>query len=294
LKPLIHIRDPEKAAGSYDKCINDSPNGLIYALSWYLNIVCPDWEILATEDYSTVMPLPVTHAWGRKILRQPEYAWQLGVFSTSIPSPGVVSQFLRSIPDDYRLKRLCLNKLNVLHSGVARVQNSAELDLIRPYTSIRSRYGATMKESLLISQESRLSYVGNISVHDYLMFAYRLDKLQKRRLKPRDISLLRLITTNAIRYRNGQIGAAYDAHNNLVATVTFLVFRGRASIIHATASSEGLASGSIEYIIDRYIKGNAGKNLVLCIDNPDERKIMDILKNCGSALSTSPCIRNRG
>ena len=77
MKALIHIQDPEDAAGYYDNCISSSPNGLVYALSWYMNIICPDWEILATEDHSAVMPLPVSKSLGRKIIRQPEYSWQL-------------------------------------------------------------------------------------------------------------------------------------------------------------------------------------------------------------------------
>ena len=74
MKPLLHIKDPEEASGFYDKCIGDSPNGLIYALSWYMDIVSPGWEILTTEDHSSVMPLPLVKSLNRKILRQPDYA----------------------------------------------------------------------------------------------------------------------------------------------------------------------------------------------------------------------------
>lgn len=291
MKPLVHIRNPEEASGFYDTCIKDSPNGRIYALSWYMNIVCPDWEILSTEDHSAVMPLPVSKSLGRKVLQQPEYAWQLGVFSTRIPSPELVRQFTRSLPSSYRLRKLCFNKLNILPSNLARSLNTAELDLIRPYRQIRMRFGPSMQNSLALAKEHSLSYIGNISVHDMLMFAYRLDRFNRHRLKPRDISMLRLIATNAMRYRAGQIGAAYDAHNNLCATVLFLVFNGRASILHASSSSEGLAAGGIEYIINRFIELNAEQDLVLCIDNPSEKKLMDILKSCGSGMSTFPCLR---
>jgi len=292
LKSLIHIRDPEEAAGFYDKCIGTSPNGLIYALSWYMNIVCPDWEILCTKDHSTVMPLPVSRSLGRKVLRQPGFAWQLGVFSTRVPSPEVIQHFLRSIPEGYRLRKLCLSKFNILPSGSARFQNSAELDLIRSYKKIRSKFGPSMQKRLAQAGDHSISFVKNVSVHDMLMFAYRLDRFNRHRLKPREISLLRLIVTNAIRFRSGQIGAAYDSRNNLCATVIFLAFKGRVSILLAAASSEGLASGGIEYIIDRYIEANAEENLVLCVDNPSDSKLMEILKNCGSGISTFPCLKS--
>lgn len=291
MRPLIHILDPADAAGFYDKCISTSPNGLIYALSWYLDIICPDWEILATEDHSTVMPLPVKRSLGRKILRQPDYAWQLGIFSTRIPSPEVIQHFLRSVPSGYRLHRLCLNKFNIVPSIKARFQNSAELDLISPHKVIQSKFGPSFKTRLELAADHSLSYVNNVSVHDMLMFAYKLDRFNKHRLNPHEISRLRLIATNSIRYRTGQIGAAYDSHNNLCATVFFLIFKGSACILHAAASSEGMASGGIEYIIGRFIEMNAEENLVLCVDNPSDRKLMEIMKSSGSGISQYPCLR---
>jgi hypothetical protein len=291
LKPLLHIQDPEEASEFYDRCIDSSPNGIIYALSWYLDIVCPEWEILATEDHSAVMPLPVTRLLGRKILRQPDFAWQLGIFSTDRPSPDVIQHFIRSIPSSYRRRKLCLSKFNIVPPGDAKHLNSSEMDLIRPAKLLRSRYGPLMQRQLEASRKESLSYVSNVSVHDMLMFSYRLDKFHRQRLKPGDISTLRMLISNAMRFRAGQIGAAYDSHNNLCATVVFFTYNGRTSILHAAASVEGLSSGGIEFIIDRYIQGNAEKDLVLCVDNPVERRLMEIMKNCGSAISTFPCLK---
>ena len=289
---MLHIQDPEKASDLYDKCISASPNGLVYALSWYMNIVCPEWEILATDDYSTVMPLPISRSLGRKVIRQPEYAWQLGVFSTQIPSPEIIRHFVQSIPSAYRLRKLCLNKFNILPSSGARFLNSAELDLIQPYARINSKYGKSMNDRLILAKKESLSYIKNVSVHDMLMFGYRLDKFNRGRLKAGEISILRLLASNAIRFRSGQIGAAYDVHNNLCATVLFALFKGRASILYAAASSEGLAQGGIEFIIDRFIKINTEQNLVLCVDNSSDKKLMEILKGCGSGISNYPCLKN--
>jgi len=63
-------------------------------------------------------------------------------------------------------------------------------------------------------------------------------------------------------------------------------------MLHAAAGSEGLASGGIEYLIDRFIETNAEENLVLCVDNPSDRKLMDILQGYGSGISNFPCLRS--
>ena len=43
----------------WDICIQNAYNSLIYAESWYLDIVSPNWEALVYNDYEYVMPLPL-------------------------------------------------------------------------------------------------------------------------------------------------------------------------------------------------------------------------------------------
>jgi hypothetical protein len=294
LNAINHILIPGEAAEDYNRCITASPNGTIYALSWYLDIICPDWELLANRDYSTVMPLPVFRTMGRKIIRQPDFAYQLGVFSVSIPDPETVYRYLRAIPGSYRLRKLCLNKFNIVTKDNARIHNAAELDLISPYKQMRTRYARPIRERLNLAEEHTLGFVGNISVNDLLMFSYRLDKLNKQKLKPNQISTLRLIASNAIRYRSAQIASAFDSANNLCAVILFLIFNGRASILHAAANGEGMKTGAIEFIIDHFIRENSEQNLILSIDNPGDKYLMETLKNFGSGISDYPCLKQFG
>ncbi len=231
---------------------------------------------------------------GRKILKQPDYAFQLGVFSTSIPDPVTVYEFLQAIPKNYRFRNLCMNKFNIIKKSITRIHNATELDLISPYTQTRSRYSHFIQQRLSLAEENSLSFIGNISVNDLLMFSYRLDKLSKQKLKPNQVSFLRLIASNAIRYRSAQIASAFDASNNLCAAILFLIFNGRASILHAAASGEGLVTGALEFIIDRFISENSEQNLILGIDNPGEKHLMETLKNFGSSISDYPCLKHIG
>ena len=294
MNPTNHIIIPGETAVDYNKCIGASPNGTIYALSWYLDIVCPDWEFIESGDYTTVMPIPVFKSMGKKIIKQPEYAFQLGVFSTSIPDPETVHAFLQAIPKNYRFRKFCMNKFNIVKNNNARIHNASELDLISPYKQIRSKFNHIIHQQISLAENNSLSFISNIAVNDLLMFSYRLDKFNKQKLKPNQISTLRLIASNAIRYRSAQIASAFDASNNLCAAILFLIFNGRASILYAAANSEGLETGAIEFIIDRFISDNAEQNLVLCIDNPVEKQLMETLKNFGSSISDYPCLKQTG
>jgi len=294
LNDINHIVSPGEAASEHDKCISASPNGNIYALSWYLDIVCPDWELIANKDYTTVMPLPVFRSMGRKTLNQPEYASHLGVFSTSIPDPETVYKYLQAIPPNYKFRKLCLNKFNIVTKKNARILNAAELDLISPYKQNRARFSHTIKERLHLAEENSISFVSNTSVNDLLMFSYRLDKLNKQKLKPNQISTLRLIASNAIRYRSAQLASAYDRTNNLCAIILFLIFNGRANILHAAANMEGIQAGAVEFIIDHFIRENSEHDLVLSIDNPGDKYLMETLQHFGSGISEYPCLKQIG
>ncbi len=255
-----------------------------------MDIVCPDWEMLANEDFSTVMPLPVFRSLGRKIIRQPDYASQLGVFSTSIPDPETVNKYLQAIPRHYRLRKLCLNKFNLVTRSQSRIHNAAELDLISPYRQMRYRFSRVIEDRLRLAKENSLSFVSNTSLNDMVMFSYRLDKLNRPKLKPTQITSLRLIASNALRYRSAQLSSAYDRANNLCAVMLFLVFNGRANILHASASLEGMEMGAIEFIIDQFIRKNSGKNLILSVDNPGDRLLFETLQHFGSGISEYPCL----
>ena len=222
------------------------------------------------------------------------HAFQMGIFSTSIPDPETVQRYLNAIPSGYRFRKLCLNKFNIVTRNSAGIHNAAELDLISPYKQTRSRFNQVIQGRLQLAMDNYLSFVGNTSVNDLLMFSFRLDKLNRQKLTPNQISVLRLIASNAIRYRSAQIASAYDRSNNLCAVVLFLIFNGRASILHAAASGEGIKTGAIEFIIDHFIRERSEQNLVLCIDNPGDRYLMDTLKNFGSGISDYPYLKQSG
>ncbi|MDZ4667693.1 MAG: hypothetical protein SGJ00_07395 [bacterium] len=41
----------------WDHCIGTAENHLIYGLSWFLDIMCTEWEALVKGNYEEVMPL---------------------------------------------------------------------------------------------------------------------------------------------------------------------------------------------------------------------------------------------
>ena len=78
---IRYLRHNEIDREKWDACIAASENGLVYAYSWYLDVVHPEWEALVMDDYAAVMPLTGGRKFGVEYLFQPFFVQQLGAFS---------------------------------------------------------------------------------------------------------------------------------------------------------------------------------------------------------------------
>jgi len=267
----------------WDKCIHNAINPNIYGLSWYLNIVSPEWHGLLTEDYKAVMPLPLTRKLGKLILVQPPFCWQLGIFSSEILDISLVETFLLNIPGKIKINRYNFNKFNTLPVGKYKIKSActAELELISSYEKIRSSYSRFADDKIITAQQSKIGIVKSIANHDFLQFAFKFDQFNRNRLKPSQVSFLRQIVSNSIRYRMGEIYGAYSRENNLCATVFFIKYRDKRIIHYMAADQEGILSGALYLILDRYIYSNAEKNLILSADDPGNSRLIECISSLG-------------
>ncbi|MEM6380888.1 MAG: hypothetical protein AAF705_22135, partial [Bacteroidota bacterium] len=59
-----YLKNQEIDRSRWDNAVRQSPSGLPYAYSWYLDALIDDsWDGLVSGDYDLVMPLP----WNRKL-----------------------------------------------------------------------------------------------------------------------------------------------------------------------------------------------------------------------------------
>ena len=94
----------------YDECIENSMQGTVYAMSWYLNAVFPGWSAYVIDDYDVVMPIPLKQKFGLKYALQPQFCQQLGIFSKSWLSKLQAKELFGKLPVLYSL---CFNSGNV-------------------------------------------------------------------------------------------------------------------------------------------------------------------------------------
>src|ERR1035437_8027365 len=126
---ISYLKHNEIDKQKWDKAIDHCVNNLIYAYSWYLDIVSPNWCALVENDYVSVMPLTGNKKYGIHYLYPPYFAQQLGVFSKNNLSQKKIELFLNSIPSHYKLIELCLNTQNTFEIPGYQIKKNINLEL---------------------------------------------------------------------------------------------------------------------------------------------------------------------
>lgn len=126
----------------WDQCIRSSNSPLVYACSWYLDLVSPGWCGIIEEDYSAVMPLPVKKKYGINYIIQPRYTQQLGIFTSGDCNFKVIEAFIDAIPSYYRFIDMNLNHSNKPEglSCIVGINTNYELSLFNPKEEIQKGF----------------------------------------------------------------------------------------------------------------------------------------------------------
>ena len=158
---IEHLKNDQIDKKKWDERINNSSFPTIYALSWYLDIVAPNWEALVADDYEYVFPLTVKRKLKSvKYIGVPNFCQQLGLFSKNNIHEKVLVSFLDAIPKTYIRKDLQLNHSNPM------LKNSKQKDnyILVPaaISEIRKNYSSQTKRNLKKAQNNQLNIVADI------------------------------------------------------------------------------------------------------------------------------------
>ena len=145
---IQHLRHNQIDRTRWDATVSRALCDLPYAYSWYLDVVCPEWEALVAEDYTYVMPLPVKQKWGIRYLIHPIWVQQLGIYSASNVTAEIFNAFHRRIP--YLMYDFNVNYLN--YAVASDKAKSVKTNLIIPHSEnidpIRKQYNSNTRRNI--------------------------------------------------------------------------------------------------------------------------------------------------
>ena len=274
-----HI-DKEK----WDACVDGAFNGTIYAYSWYLDVVCEEWEGLVEGDYERIFPINFKIKMGVNIIYQPFFTQQLGVISKTELTPDIVNGFLEAIPAKYKLIDLNLNIYNKpdLSDFQYIPQVNHELDLISDYETLRNNYSSNTKRNLTKAEAAGLSISKGIKPDEVIdLFRQNRGKDIKVLKDDNYLKLKRLIYT-CIYKGIGTVYGVYSGNNVLCAAAVFIESKRKSVFIFSGLSNEGREKRAMFFLIDNFIRENAGMHLTLDFDGSNNEALSRFYKGFGS------------
>lgn len=268
----------------WDECISNALNGIVYAYSWYLDIVASNWDALVGDDYEAVFPLIHKRKYGINYLYQPYFTQQLGLFSKVKLDNELVNHFIHEIPSLYKYQTINFNTFIKLdQSKVLKNRITYQLDLIQPYFTISSNFNENTRRNISKSLALGVFVEKGLSVSD--MVRFKRENLTVP-LKDYHFEMLSKIVQNSIENGLGEIYAAYSSEHELCAASLFIRSNGKIIYLFAASNETGRKNRAMFALIDHFINQNSESHLVLDFEGSMVDSVARFYAGFGATPST--------
>ena len=236
----------------YNNCIENSIQSNSYAFSWYLDIVCDNWDVLVLDDYEAVMPIPWRKKYGIKYVYPPLWVLQLGVYSNEAINEN---EFLIHLFSTFKFVELRMNTHNnvELYSEFLQLKQCQKLVLNTTYSSILSKYRKDRKKDL--QKATTADLIEKWNDHPSNLIELFKNNIGKRtpNIKENDYQNLEKLIAICIQKKVGEILAVYDKKNKLVASVFLLKHKNSITKLISSTNLKDRKNGANTFLIDRVI-----------------------------------------
>lgn len=289
---IRYLKHEEIDKDKWDQCIDLAFNGLVYAKSWYLDLVSEQWEALVENDYERVFPLVYRKKYGIHYLYQPVFTQQLGIFSTTLLTEVIVSNFIEVIPKKFRFAEINLNTSNKIKDNKYKVLNwlTHELDLIKPYEITYHKYSTNLKRNLKKAEKAKLNFVENIKPDDIINL-FKENRGQTTALAEHDYNILMRLAYSGIYKGVIKTYGVYAGANELCAGVIFLQSMKKMIFLFSGLTELGKQTKAMPFLIDQFIQENSQQHLTLDFEGSNDKNLARFYKSFGSKEITYPHLK---
>lgn len=277
----------------WDMCVDEAFNGLVYAKSWYLDIVADQWDALVENDYEQIFPLVYRKKYGIHYLYQPPFTQQLGLISKTLLTEESLLKFLDAIPQKFRFAEINLNTFNKLtHEKYAAAHwLTHELDLINSYEHLAGNYSKNLKRNLKKSAGAGLTVTRNIKPEEIIAL-FRENRGQTlRNLAEKDYLRLSRLTYSGIYKGVVTTYGIYSEENTLVAAAIFLKNKKKIVFLFSGLNEAGKETGAMAHLIDAFIREHQHNHLTLDFEGSNDPNLARFYRSFGSTEVTYPHVR---
>lgn len=277
---IKYIKNGDLDKERWDKVIEASPNGRVYAYSWYLDILTNNqWDALIANDYEYIMPLPWRQKYGIHYIYTPNFIQQLGIFSLRNDASEQLAVFLKSIPRKFMSLDLCVNSCMEVKQ-TRKIRPNFILDISRSYDGIYTGYKASARNKLRKGHAFCLTDSVDVKsiITDYIR-----DNGYLVPFVDEDYDRLEKAMEEALRRNCLDICKLSDENGNVQASGFFLKSHGRIYHFFSSQTAAGRKVAAKHFLIDNMIKRYAGKMNLYDFVGSGLPGVAEFIKKWGSA-----------
>jgi hypothetical protein len=290
---IRYIAHADLDRNKWDQCVNDSPNGLIYAYSFYLDRMSSHWDALVLGDYTSIMPLTWKSRAGIHYLYQPAFTPNLGVFGKNVDAQ-LVRTFIDAIPNRFRLIEINLNAGNIIGTTGNKdtsfmLRKNYLLPLNRPYNQLYNAYNDNIKRNIKKSVSLGCRLERNVALDKVIQLAkQQLSKISNVATADLD-NFSKLYNELALLEKAKSYGVFLG--EELLSAAVYFFSNNRAYYILVGNHPNGKTMGTSHYLVDRFIADHAGRNITLDFEGSDINGLAFFYSSFGSKLEQYPSVK---
>ncbi|MFT4033230.1 MAG: hypothetical protein QM669_12475 [Siphonobacter sp.] len=269
------VRRAQLNISDYDACVRASSEGTIYGLSWWLDIVSPDWDTVVWKDgnqYKAVLPIPIRKRYGIRFVHQPLFCQFLAIYSADPLSETNQKAFLNFVLKQYRfVASFQLAGEPFLQDGpTLKITKfcTYTLSLERPYASISAGYNRDRKMNLKRSGKVAWQRVKGTEIQT-LGTIFRAEH-ENQIVGGADQSAYELLEELFKATEQRHCSELWYAElDGLRQAGTWLVtWKNRCIYLFNAATQVGRNGNARTYLLDQYFRQMAGQAIVFDFESP--------------------------
>lgn len=239
----------------WDNCIDKAANGLVYAYSYYLDIMCTNWGALVLNDYEAVMPLPWKRKWGIRYVYQVPFMQRLGVFGDA--SPDTVLRFYTEASQRFLLLHYNISEPVDMPGASIKKRKNFLINLDCSYDQIKSSYKKEAVANIEKAKKRGCVFTVNVNAKDVIDHFRSAYGIKNKDLKEADFEKLYVLLQTAKSRNAVDFAGVANDQNELIYSAAIFKDHRRLYYVLGAPTGEGRKKRATYFFIDQLLERNA-------------------------------------
>lgn len=276
---IKYLTQKEINRQAWDHCLDESSPSLIQAYSWYLDIICKNWDALVCEEngkYVACFPVPWKRKAGIKYVYPPYFAQQLGLFSQQ---KFLVEPFLHELNAKFSFVELYLNYNN---EGFGSPKTNLILNLNHDYNDLYSNFNKNHQRNLKKAENNSLFIEKTNNIQSVIELFKNNRGKKVKNLRKSDYKIFESCCLAVAKKGECKILKVFSTSKELLAGGIFFIHQNRITFVFSGLSEEGKKMGALFLLINHIIMEYQNSPFILDFEGSENPGIKSFYEGFGA------------